>query len=100
MELSGAFNNFGSFGKRNDSTEQLLWTNLCSIVKVLRVKKELNLFHESFDNDILALTLNMCQMLIQKRNLNAVYNNTNEETAKLYKSYLLAGSRLEGNSHK
>ena len=46
--------------------------------------------------DILALALNMCQILIQKRNLAMVRNNTDEETAKLYKSYLAAGSSLEG----
>ena len=69
VELSGAFSGSGPFGKGNDFTEQLLWTNVCSLVKVLIIKKEENVFHLGFDKDILALALNMCQILIQKCNL-------------------------------
>ena len=83
VELSGAFSGSGPFRKGNDSTKQLLWTNVCSLVKILIIKKEENVFHPGFDKDILALALNMCQILIQKHNLAMVCNNTDEETAKL-----------------
>ena len=83
------------FLEKDNSTEQLLWTNVCSLVKVLIIKKEENVFHPGFDKDILALALNMCQILIQKCNLDIVRNNTDEETAKLYKLYLTTGSSLE-----
>ena len=65
------------------------------MIKVLLVKKEENIFHKLFDNDILALPLNMCHMLMQKRTLANVHNNTNDETAKLYKQYLQVGNGLE-----
>ena len=59
VELSGAFSGSGPFGKGNDSTEQLLWTNVCLLI----IKKKENVFHPGFDKDILALALNMCQIL-------------------------------------
>ena len=66
------------------------------MIKVLLVKKEENIFHKLFDNNILALALNMCYMLIQKRTLANVHNNTDDKTIKLYKQYLQVGSGLEG----
>ena len=41
----------------------------------------------------------MCHMLIQKHTLVNVHNNTDNETTKLYKQYLQAGSGLEGYNY-
>jgi hypothetical protein len=95
VDLSSDFVYTTPFTKGNNdlSEAKLLWTNCTTLLKILSVKE-----WDDHDMSLMGVTLNMCLILAQKRDLAVVRANTDEETAKLFKSMRNSSNLMAGRN--
>jgi hypothetical protein len=97
--LPGDWNFVVPAGKGGELYElKILWTNLCTVIKIILNEAEKTQDLNEFQFNLLGLTLNMCVILAEKRDLAVVKANTDEETAKLFKSMRGASNFMLGNN--
>jgi hypothetical protein len=93
FELPMKFNYAPPNYKGDLSEASILWTNLCSIIKIIILRSQKKLEIDA-DLDILALVLNMCKLLADKRDLAVITSQTDEATAQIFKSLQRGGDLL------
>ena len=69
---------------------KLMWTNYCTLLRILQSKEEFS----DEDFDMLGVVLNLCTLLVQRRDQAMVAHNTDPETSKAFKQMVHTGPMM------